>query len=352
MITFKQYLEEGRFRDSKKLVHVMDVPMFSIFIEKSAVNRFNNPMVKKFVKDVFDIARTEIQHMGFPSMHVNVLFKHTPDAYGLAHGNPEKKGNKVKSISLSYRFLEYLNGETNRDPKYTSTQLWKTIVHEWAHIWMFNNGQAFRKAVADYHEALTHSNIDKIPYNYVDPTRAFNFFYQFLIMKAFRNPDPHKLYTIVYEKLLDTLQELGMYAMAVDTDIIKRYSNNVSKLILQHSNEKHHIGLIEAIKNLNGPKLFGNIVKQETQSSLMRNSQVRKQLSDLVNFTGAYGMSNPDETWATALEKFNTLHPYHRKRIFELMQVKEPRDVPNSRMKKHKKAKQQEYLKNVTLDDL
>ena len=234
MKTFKDYMiQEGVFRKSTKLMHKMDVPMFSIFLEKEQGD-FGDDFLWSDVAEAFKMAKKRINKMGFPSMHVNVVFKDYPEKEshvgGKAHGNPEAspKYKKLKSISLSKKFLYGLDNNY----KATMRKLISTIVHEWAHVWMFNNGEAFRNAIKQYHEALIMSNVDKV----------------------------------------------------------KGVTSGMLRL---------------------------------------------QQLSDMVNFTGAYGLTDPDEAWATALQTFSKLHPYHRQRILELMQVREPRELPNMRMQRH-----------------
>jgi hypothetical protein len=237
MIPFKQYLEEGKFRDSPKLIHKLDVPMFSIFLEQRQGD-YGDDFTWGDISEAFKMAKKRINKMGLPSMHVNVVFKDYPEdeshVGGKAHGNPEAspKYKKLKSISLSKKFLYGLDNNYN----VTMNKLIPTIVHEWSHIWMFNNGKAFRNAIKQYHEALIMSNVDKVK------------------------------------------------------------------------------GATSGIERL-------------------------QQLSDMVNFTGSYGLTDPDEAWATALQKFFQLHSYHRQRILELMQVRGPREIPNSRMQKHLKDK-------------
>lgn len=228
--------EGGKFRKSSKLIHKLDLPMFSVFLE-SKDGDYGDDFTWSDVSEAFKMAKRRIDKMGFPSMHVNVVFKDYPEdeshVGGKAHGNPESspKYKKLKSISLSKKFLYGLDNNYSM----TMKRLIPTIVHEWAHIWMFNNGQAFRNAIKQYHEALVMSNVDNI----------------------------------------------------------KSATSGMDRL---------------------------------------------KQLSDMVNFTGAYGLTDPDEAWATAIQGFFKLHPYHRQRILELMQERSPRELPNMRMQQHLKS--------------
>jgi hypothetical protein len=351
---------------------VSDYPMFSVFISKDIMenmdrDRFMNYNKKKEVfKLAFEIARKRITHMGFPSMHVNVVFRHTPDAYGLAHGGPDASRTyrrKSKSISLNQKFIDYISNPTEENLRYSFGTLVDTIVHEWAHIWMFNNGKAFRDAIKDYHEALTHSNIDKISSNYVNsetPRRVFKRFYNVLyktIVDDYMKKQSIELKEIqidVRNILIHNLNDFGKYALTINLEVIKKYSDVIAGIVYNNLQTPNKIPT--QVENLNLEKVFGDIIEQETQSSVMKREDVRKQLSDMVRFTGSYGLTNPDEAWATAIQKFNVLHPYHRKRILELMQVRGPRETPNKRMQKHKKIKRSkdvvdEYMRRFNAED-
>lgn len=346
MKTFKDFyiLNEGRFRDSNKLTHIMDVPMFSIFTEPKYGEYINSSEINSNLKTALEVAKTRIQKMGFPSMHVNVVFQDTPGAFGVASGNPEARKHSLRHIDMNRRFLDHLLFANHRGlDKYNPDQMISTLVHEWGHIWMYNNGQKFRNAVKQYHEALTHSNIDKVPHRYEDPIRIFQDFYNRLgyqIQNNYLKKQNVKLINIqdnIETFLLDVLNAFGMYALAIDRGVIKKYSNIIGEIVFNNLQTPHEI--LKQIRELDLEKVFGNIVKQETQRSLLKKTDICKQLSDMVNFTGAYGLKNPDETWATAIQKFGTLDPYHRKRILELMQVRGPREAPNKRMQKHLKSK-------------
>lgn len=359
MISFKEYIiREGKFKDSNKIIKLGDYPMFTVYIKKGdniSSDIMSYKKYEKFMKEVFTISRDEIYKMGFSKMHSNVLFDETPGDYGKAQGRTDTKigSKKLKTILLNKKFLRTdLSGRTG----YNWDQLVPTIVHEWAHLWMFNNGKEFRDAVKQYHEALVHSNIDKIPLNTANPFTTMQLFYDRVlhqIQNQYIKKQNIKISNIqdnIHNILLDVLGKFGNWAYLIDNEIIKKYSNTIGKIIYNSLNDPYSIG--PQIKALNLEKVFGDIVKYGTQDQISKNESVRKKLSDMVKYTGAYGLKNPDETWATALEKFQELDPYHRKRIFELMQINEPRQLPNKRMQKHNKAKQTEFLKNVSLDDL
>ncbi len=170
MIKFNEYLlvEGGVFRSSQKLVHMVDLPMFSLFYDKGLGGTFNMfaSTMDDELKNIFQQARTRIQKMGFPSMHSNVVFKNLNKAsemrirktrtVGTAHGNPKYKRKSIDSEGKApLRYME-LDADFIYDLDNPSEyeRLISAIVHEWAHLWMFQNTKSFRQAVMDFYNEL------------------------------------------------------------------------------------------------------------------------------------------------------------------------------------------------------
>jgi len=340
MLSFKEYIltEGGKFRKSQKLIHKMDLPMFSLFLDKSVPKDYNLGFdyYQDTIRDCFSDARTQIQKMGFPSMHTNVVFKDMDIAAGnraagsfvagLAHGNPtaQKDYKQLKSIGLNYLFVKGLG----KNPEKYIPKLTETIVHEWGHIWMFNNGKAFRNAITQYHEALVHSNVDKLPYDYFkeDPNKVFNKFTD-ILMSMFstivQSPNQNIDYkTIINKTLRNYIDKLGNLSIVIDAKTINDISAQISNIFEKGIETQNYDYVKSSISNLDMSRLFGNDIKHTIQSGLVKKPDVREKLSKLIQFTGAYGLSDPDETWAALLQYFSTLHPYHKQRIFQLMQVR------------------------------
>jgi hypothetical protein len=139
MIILKDILNEVKFRDMVKYEHIIDLPMFSIFVDKEVgkdVNLFK--VHTKYITKIFNGARNEIHRLGFPSMHSNVVFKNLLGAYvGYAI-------RKTKSMEIDTRYF------FGSDEK----MVINTIVHEWAHLYMFNRSKDFKKAVMDYYTKI------------------------------------------------------------------------------------------------------------------------------------------------------------------------------------------------------
>jgi hypothetical protein len=350
MITFKDYytINEGRFKHSPKVVHVMDLPMFSIFLEKQDSKELSETLhyVSDQVIDAFQLSKKRIDKMGFPSMHVNVLFKDTSEVSvsnsgetgkvgGYATGNPkaDKHYKKVKSIAINKDYLGLLETDfTGR----IIIELIKVIVHEWAHIWMFNNGKAFRDAIIQYREAMVYSNIDKIPYPYYDkePKEIFTKFRKYLMSLYYhiKNNPPQNLEGMISTSLKRYVSKLGMKSVMIDPWQIRKITDELMSVF---ESDLSYEEVENFIEKMNMDKFFGNTIKDTIQPQLIKRKEVRDKLAKMAKFTRAYGLLDEDETWATAVEEFFTLDPYHRKRILELMQVKGQRELPNRRMQKH-----------------
>lgn len=133
------------FKKSSKYQHYMDLPMFSLFFEKKHKTIFfQNLPHDDDLKKIFAEARNTIIKMGFSSMHVNVLFRDMSDRInkntGGSSGGYASSNGKYMAVDI----IAFNN------PSYLKT----IIIHEWAHLWMFNNSNGFKKAVKEYYESL------------------------------------------------------------------------------------------------------------------------------------------------------------------------------------------------------
>ena len=114
--------------------------MFSVYLFKDDVDKVESiNELKEKITNACTEARKIITKMGFPSMHSNILIKDLSEEVnwvsgGGVGGYAHRKG-KYMTVSLN---------QIN-DPNY----LIKVIVHEWAHLWMFNNSEGFKRAVSE-----------------------------------------------------------------------------------------------------------------------------------------------------------------------------------------------------------
>ena len=147
MLSFNEYflIREAKFSQSKKVIPITKLPMFSVYLFKDDADKVESVNeLKEKMTDACTEARKIITKMGFPSMHSNILLKDLSKEVnwvsgGGVGGYATRKG-KYMTVSL-----DYIN-----NPNY----LIKVIVHEWAHLWMFNNSKGFKGAVKEYYNTL------------------------------------------------------------------------------------------------------------------------------------------------------------------------------------------------------
>ena len=175
-------VEEATFRKSKYIEHLADFPMFSVFISKSILEKpdttYNMEFfrsIKSKIGEMCTKARNEISKIGFPKMHVNVVIDDLTEsnAGGLAYGGRHKgvpkghnksgkywKGTARKYLKINLNHLLPFN-------KFTTD----ILVHEWAHVWMFNNSKQFKDAVDKLYTHLLNKGRNNL--NYERPKRGF-----------------------------------------------------------------------------------------------------------------------------------------------------------------------------------
>lgn len=332
MKSFKEFYilnEGGRFRDSPNLKHEKDYPMFSIFTDRTdpEFEETTKTLDKNSIKlqNAFWAARREINKIGFPSMHANVIFKTIPGGYsGAALGSPEqnKSGSRVwedrrrlKHMELNNDFLTYID-EDYQD-------LIDTIVHEWSHLWMFNHGAEFRRAMDQYYEALINSNIDKIKPN----TSVLNYESMFDdILKAIivyqKNSNIRVLNNSVIDAVDTVLQATGPFYKHIPDEFAQTLAEAIVGQI-KSKEDNYPPSIITDLENMGIVNYINDFLRNKLRLDPTRvGENIKKKISKMVNFPSAYGLQDSDETFAVAMEKFNQLDPYHKKRIIELMQVR------------------------------
>jgi hypothetical protein len=176
MISFHEYflIREAKFSQSKKVIPITKLPMFSVYLFKDDVDKVESiNELKEKITNACTEARKIITKMGFPSMHSNILIKDLSKEVnwvsgGGVGGYAHRKG-KYMTVSLN---------QIN-DPNY----LIKLIVHEWAHLWMFNNSKGFKGAVKEYYNtllnqyktnfAVAQKEREKEPFKHITKNKSF-----------------------------------------------------------------------------------------------------------------------------------------------------------------------------------
>lgn len=148
MISFHEYflIREAKFSQSKKVIPITKLPMFTVYLFKDDVDKVESiNELKEKITNACTEARKIITKMGFPSMHSNILIKDLSEEVNWVSGGGGVGG-------YAHRKGKYMTVGLNQinNPKY----LIKVIVHEWAHLWMFNNSKGFKGAVKEYYNTL------------------------------------------------------------------------------------------------------------------------------------------------------------------------------------------------------
>ena len=135
---FYQDISEEKFKKRKGITHLFDVPMFSVYVADVVVK--NDP---KFINQSFeelksnlDGARNEIHKIGFSSMHANILIDNIKTSY--------PKHSTAVGLAVNRQFM-VIDVNHLRDAK-------RIVVHEWAHLWMYQRPKLFKKAVTDIYK--------------------------------------------------------------------------------------------------------------------------------------------------------------------------------------------------------
>jgi hypothetical protein len=151
-------LFEGKFKERKNQIHLFDAPMFSVYADTNLPKKdmYNIKRGEKRIKTAFENARQQIHSMGFASMHANVLIK---DLSGETNVNTSKIGDVGGYAHSKGKYME-LSSRIFGSGKMES--LTKTIVHEWAHLWMFNNSKEFKNSVNTLYNKLVSSGAERI----------------------------------------------------------------------------------------------------------------------------------------------------------------------------------------------
>ena len=149
MISFQEYflIKEAKFSQSKKVIPITKLPMFSVYLFKDDVDKVESiNELKEKMTDACTEARKIITKMGFSSMHSNILLKDLSKDVNSVTG---KKGGSAGYATSKGKYMAVSLDQID-NPNY----LIKIIVHEWAHLWMFNNSKGFKGAVKEYYNTL------------------------------------------------------------------------------------------------------------------------------------------------------------------------------------------------------
>lgn len=166
MLQFENYfnslpsplLNEAVFRKSRKITHLYDLPMFSVFINNDTLRQLKQEdtavldyLVSDSVKESFNRARNELIKQGFQAMHANVVFTNlandrTQSTTNAPGGRAHMKGRYIE--------LDYSNIFNNEE------YLTKVLKHEWAHLYLFNGTKELKRAVKTFYDKILRKGKD------------------------------------------------------------------------------------------------------------------------------------------------------------------------------------------------
>lgn len=133
-----EILTEAPFSKSKYITKLAEVPMFSIFVHNNVWNDPNNPVSHEDfqnaipqIEKVFAQAKVYINKMGFKSMHANVVINDIINDIAVTTGTKGVAG-------YAHKQRKYMQIDTSQLMNFNAFTV-DIIVHEWAHLWMFNN---------------------------------------------------------------------------------------------------------------------------------------------------------------------------------------------------------------------
>ena len=140
-------LNEEKISKYKNMQHLVDVPMFSVYVTNTVKNdsRLNKLIDVDDIKRKCEAARNEIHRIGFPSMHANIIIDDISVNYS---SNANAAGLAIQYKKFMVVDVEHINVNV--------------IVHEWAHLWMFNKPKDFKKSVNSVYDSLMGVSINKI----------------------------------------------------------------------------------------------------------------------------------------------------------------------------------------------
>ena len=185
-------LEAARQKFSQQYDLLFNAPMFSVYISTSLKDKIHeldvDTLSQKYYLDFlyngdtptkeidysnleesFRRARTNILKIGFPAMHANVLLGTIDDK----DVSPQNRSGVRGFAHVEKRFIHI-----NMDMIPDGNTLTRVIVHEWAHLWEFNNSAQFKQALKEFYKGKVSQNsgVDKVMKNFNVDTLAGNKF--------------------------------------------------------------------------------------------------------------------------------------------------------------------------------
>ena len=331
-------------------MHLVDLPMFSWFAHANMENvEFDMAATLPKLKQISLEAQKRLGKIGFPSMHVNVVIKeikeeHPMAGYGVvpaeAMGAPGAKGQPrdIKYINVNHDLIrDYGNGDSGLD-EYVVNML----VHEWAHVYMFNKPKQFAQAVTQlFNQAknLTYEQLLEMP------APRFNLLKLEIDRKAAQEGFS-KVVNDGCESIWNSHESIQLRkSKAGLMQIAKQFFQLYSQyLVDMFTANKRRVGklakadITKAAKTLTNQHITSNIKTPNLglhipfrvisaliaaddfrRQDTLENDNMRHFATHVSEWPTDYGLFDSDEFWATAMEFFFQLPPNYQKQIIKLI---------------------------------
>lgn len=313
-------LYEKTFRKSSKIIHVIDYPMFSLFYDKNILKKYPKEVVDREIKKsiidgsierIFKTAKKEITALGFSSQHVNVVLNMIPNPENTIISGRAHSRTRHIEIQLTHFF------------RAIKTPVVKTIVHEWAHLWMFNKGNAFKEAVEQLYNNVIRKHIkEKNASDVVDSNKQK--ISEELKEILNNHSDDYSSMMREFSDILIRLLNIPFGDVIMDDPAM--FYNAIGEITKYSNNFKD---ILNDFIDYNNPDMFLNniiiILKKIAETLNLKitntsfNQEEAEELQKLVKWNRAYGLTNKDEFWATAIDGFFNLQFNYRREIVRLM---------------------------------
>jgi len=350
--------------------------MFSVFYENSLASsigltdaelahklKVNLGRIGQLLAD----AKRDIGAIGFPSMHCNLIIANLQDVENFNTGLKQGGVGGTAFRSRRYMKIDY------ESLMYFSEGTKKIIVHEWAHLWMFGHSKEFNETVTKlYNEVLktipskvkheevfkreflrirayttyTINSMAKIPdimrlMNGMDydedeaknkiSNRIMEVIVKSLTSLKIKDDKIHSIHDdllvdsdniayVFFDSIVDNLSDDSDQAYSILEQDIE--NNNFAKLACAGMQTNVIEIILNKIKELYLKFSSKRVVPKSKLETLLQGKagmHFKEFLNKMVNWNNAYGLSSPDELWATAIDDFFKLPMTHRRIIINLM---------------------------------
>lgn len=366
--TYENTITESVFRKSKYLWHISDVQMFSIYINRSVMSSITDnkrlvSLIEK-VKDMCDFAVAELGRLGFRSMHANIVldnlnwFVANKDQHGIGDETP---------FGLAHTNRKFISLDINNVERANLRHAGEILMHEWAHLYLFNNSTRFKQGIVKLFAQIRSNNTTKIinhllrhPENRNDVPMSANYKtndVQSILDNLFTDISIDisngKLdFNRIKEKLPKDISDFLYFSTPNSIELSPKQFANLKKITnaiiddiqrnlfklppeyftkgsMQYKQITGFSGstILKKLVYLGKPRVIGitdlinayYVADDISRKAVLNMPGYRELLQKVTHWPSPYGLSNSDEFWATAVESLFNIPYKYRQRIVELM---------------------------------